>query len=158
MQHYELLFISPIQLNEKEQKEVWEKIVGLATSLGMKITESEEVGKKKLAYPIKKATHGYYFLAEFDAEQVQMKKFDRELRLMSDILRYLIVKGKIRTLEEVKRRKAIQDKIRKRKIQEEGVKVGVDQIKREGRKVEHKEKIKLEDLDKKLDEILKEDV
>ena len=114
MQHYEMLFISPVQANEKKQNEILEKITGLATSLEMKITENKDIGRKKLAYPVKKVVQGYYFLIEFDAEQPQIKKFDRELKLMPDIVRHLIVKKKVKTPEEIRKQKATQERIREK--------------------------------------------
>ena len=157
MQHYEMLFISPVQANEKKQNEILEKIIGLATSLEMKITENKDIGRKKLAYPVKKVVQGYYFLIEFDAEQPQIKKFDRELKLMPDIVRYLIIKKKVKTPEEIRKQKATQERIRERKIKEEQAELAKEKTEKEEKKGPV-EKIKLEDLDKKLDEILKEEV
>lgn len=148
MQHYELFFISPVQSSEKEHQQTLDKVVKLATSLEMKITESKLAGQRRLAYPIRKATQASYFLIELDAEQAQIKKIDKELRLMPDILRHLIARRDFRPVKEVRRERVIPEK----------AEVAEETIKKEEKKVDQTKKISLEDLDKKLDEILKEEV
>jgi len=165
MQHYELFFIVSIKLAGEEQKALLDKISGLSSSLGMKATVSKEAGRRKLSYPIKKETQGNYFLMEFDGEQAALKKFDRELRLMSGVLRFVILKKHVKTPEEIDREQKIREKIEGKKREAERVElakakeeVSATKGETKEKKPEDSKKISLEDLDKKLDDILKEEV
>jgi small subunit ribosomal protein S6 len=164
MQHYELCFIGSIRLTEEEQKKLVEKISTLAGPLGMAITSTKDMGKRKLAYPIKKETQGYYFLVELDSEQAQIKKLDHELRLLNDIIRFVILKKRVKTAEEIDHEMKIREKIEGRKREAERIELAKEQEKKqeetkqeEAKKTDDSKKISLEDLDKKLDDILKEE-
>ena len=71
---------------------------------------SEKLGKKQLAYPIKKQTEAEYFLFNFEAPGESVRTISESLRLEQEaVLRYLITKIKerkskkgIRRTEEAK--------------------------------------------------------
>jgi small subunit ribosomal protein S6 len=154
MQHYELFFVGSIKLSEGEQEVLLEKISKQAMSLGITVTLTKEVGKRRLAYPIKKESQGYYFLLEFDGEQSQIKK----------VLRFLILRKRVKTAEEIVQETRLREKIEGKKREAERAELVNEQerIKEETKKEEVKKpesvkKISLEDLDKKLDDILKEE-
>lgn len=157
MQRYELVFISPIQLTDHEREETMRKVVDAASSLGMRIIEHKEAGRRKLAYPVKKATQGHYFLVDLEAEPMAVERFDKELRLRSDILRYFMVKRSRWVQKELPRRR-LRPEQEEAAIPYEGAGRRVEPERQEEKRPERVDKIKLEDLDKKLDEILKEDV
>jgi small subunit ribosomal protein S6 len=163
MQHYELFFIGSMALSSEEQKSLLEKVASHITSLGVATTLTKEVGKRRLAYPIKKETQGNYFLIEFDGEQSLIAKLDRELKLMPAILRHILLKKHVKTAEEIDREEKIRAKIEGKKRDEEQAELAkekekIEEIKSEEKKPESSKKISLEDLDKKLDDILKEDI
>jgi len=145
---YELLYILSSQYTEDEVPPLAEKVNKMLEKYGAKITKGENLGKKKLAYPIKKFYQGYYMLNEFELEGKNVDSLSTQLKLSDEILRHIIVKNppkmEIRPLLAKK-------KIEAPKIQENTVET--DKIKKE----DETEKIKLEDLDKKLDEILDTD-
>lgn len=164
MQHYELYFIMTIRLSEEEQRDLLGKIDKLNSSLGFKTTISKEAGKRRLAFPIKKETQGNYYLIEFDGEQDQIKKLEKELRLMSGILRFVVLKKRVKTAEEIDQEQKIKEKIEGRKREAERAELALEQekiqeeVKQEvEKKPDTSKKISLEDLDKKLDDILKEE-
>ena len=51
----------------------------------------ERKGTRKLAYKIKKKTHGYYAIFNFDAEGKVILELERKLNLNEKILRFLTV-------------------------------------------------------------------
>lgn len=170
-QHYELLMIFPVNLEEKQRQETAKKIFDSITQAGGKVNEPEIWGNQKLAYEIKHQTNGFYVLVEFDFEAEEIKKIDAGMRLMPELLRYLITKKKVKTEADIAKEKMIQNKIAAKKNeavkQEEIEKQAVidkeeDVIKKkeEAKKVAKSNigKISLDDLDEKLDEILKEEV
>jgi small subunit ribosomal protein S6 len=169
MQHYELLCIVSVSLADDEQKKLIEKVAQLISTEGMSITLNKEMGKRKLAYPIKKEITGLYHVLEFDGEQAGIKKLDREMRLMSGILRFVILKKRVKTQEELDKERRVREKVegRKREAEQEEIAKEKEMV-REAEAKEHQEhieekrpestkKISLEDLDKKLDDILKEE-
>lgn len=157
MQHYELLSVLSIKLNEEEQKKAVEKVIDLIKKEGGQVTKNEDWGRRKLAYQIKHERHGFYLLLEFDLMPNKLSVISKFLKLTPEILRYMMVQAKIRTEEEI----AKERRIKERRIAEEEKKLK-EKIAAEEKPVEKKpakeKKISLEDLDKKLDEILKEDV
>lgn len=145
---YELLYIISSQYAEDELSPITEKVKKMLEKYGAKIAKGENLGKKKLAYPIKKFFQGYYMLNEFELEGKNVDILNTQLKLSDEILRHIIVKNppkmEIRPLLTKK-------KVETPKAPENTVET--DKIKKE----DETEKIKLEDLDKKLDEILDTD-
>lgn len=91
MQKYELLYIVPAQYTDDEVTTIQGKIAELIEKIGGKIVRNENLGKIKLAYPIKKARHGSYVLVYFDADTQELTELDRLLRLSNEIIRYTVV-------------------------------------------------------------------
>jgi len=152
MEHYELLYIIPAKYSEKELQPIIDRVTHLIKKNGGEFTKDDNLGKMKLAYPIKHVHQGYYILNEFNLRPINLKKIDDSLKLDSDILRHLIVKKKIKTQKEIEEEKLAE----KRLLQEKEKEIKKEEIKEEA-PVKGK-KISLEELDKKLDEILKNDV
>jgi small subunit ribosomal protein S6 len=156
IEHYELLYILSASFTAEEIKPIIAKIETLIKDNGGQIGKTGDLGKLKFAYPIKHQSHGYYQLAEFDLPAANLKKLNSLLTLIPEILRFLVVKQKIKTDQEIAQEKAFQEKLAKKKGEE------IEKIKakkEEGEKAPKPkaERINLEDLDKKLDEILDTD-
>lgn len=145
--HYELLYLISNKFSEDEVKPIVEKVNSLILSNHGKITLTEDLGKKRLAYPIKGFRYGYYNLAEFDMAGENLINLDRALRLANEILRQQIVAKTVRTAEQIAADKTIAEKIAARNIKEE--KMAQEKIKETA-----KEKVDLKDLDERLDKIL----
>jgi small subunit ribosomal protein S6 len=148
--HYELLYLISNKFSENEIKPIIEKINSLISTNQGKITKSEDLGKKRLAYAIKGFRFGYYGLVEFDMPGVNLINVDRALRLMSEILRHQIVIKEVKTIEQIEEDKKIAAKIAARNVAEE--KTAKEKVKETD-----KDKVDLKDLDEKLDKILETD-
>jgi len=57
--------------------------------LGAEITKTENWGKRRLAYEIKKQREGTYAVLEVSAEPAMVKEFERQLRLNENVLRFM---------------------------------------------------------------------
>ena len=147
MPHYELLYLISNKFSEDEVKPIVEKVNSLILNNQGKITLTKDLGKKRLAYPIKGFHYGYYNLAEFDMPGENLIKVDRALRLANEILRQQIITKAVKTAKQIAQYKAIAEKIAARNIKEE--KEVKEKIKETG-----KDKVDLKDLDEKLDKIL----
>lgn len=160
--HYELLYLISNKFSEIEVKPIMEKVNSLITQNQGKITESQELGKKRLAYAIAGFRFGYYNLVEFDMPGVNLAKVDHSLRMMTEILRQQIVIKLVRTPEQVKRDKEIAEKIAAKnkqaeKAAKEKLSAAATTPSVEAKKAADKDKVDLKDLDEKLDKILETD-
>ncbi len=50
------------------------------------------MGKKKLAYPIKKYAEATYLLFNFEAEPESIKELERVYRITDEILKHIVVR------------------------------------------------------------------
>ncbi|EKD78221.1 MAG: hypothetical protein ACD_41C00389G0013, partial [uncultured bacterium] len=55
-----------------------------------------------LAYKIGQESYGYYHLVQFDTTASAVRELDTKLRLDNELLRYILVKAKPMTAEELK--------------------------------------------------------
>jgi small subunit ribosomal protein S6 len=156
LEHYELLYIVSMSYTADELTPIVEKVAAQIKENEGAITKDDNLGKLKFAYPLKHQSHGYYLLYEFNLPKANLIKLNRSLGLTSEVLRFIIVKKKVKTETEIKKEKALQDKLAKKKEKEiEKIKADKVEAKEKPKKEKTtKEKISLEDLDKKLDEIL----
>ena len=88
---YELLYIVPTQYTDAEVETIKGTVAGFIETAAGKISRHEILGKLKLAYPIKRVRHGSYVLAQFDAEPAAVKNIDRQLRLTNEVLRHQMI-------------------------------------------------------------------
>ena len=87
--NYEVLYVINPTLGEEETAALVAKFKGLAESRGT-VTEVDEWGKRKLAYPINDIEEGYYVLMTFTATPDLPHEMDRQMRINSSIMRSLI--------------------------------------------------------------------
>ena len=92
MNKYEMMFIVKATLEEEATKAVAESLESIITSMKGEISESKDLGQKKLAYPIKKEITGHYYLVNFTADNETRDELDRKARLDQKVLRHMIIK------------------------------------------------------------------
>lgn len=155
LKHYEFTFIIPGNLPENEHPETLSKIKNLLeANRAQNIIVTLEIGRRKFAYPINKLRHGFYFVWEFNIAANDLLKTEQELKIHKDILRYLIIKKKIKTAEEITR----EEKIKAGRVKEQLAKEKEAAEAEEKKEKPIKSKVSLDDLDKKLDELLNEEI
>ena len=89
MNKYELALVVSAKLEDEARDAVVEKAKSYITRYNGVITEVEEWGKKKLAYEIQKMHEGFYYFIQFEADAAEI---ERHVRIMDNVLRYLVVK------------------------------------------------------------------
>ena len=92
IRHYELLYVLKPTLTEEEVKARFEQINSILETNGCEVKFVNEMGVRKLAYPIDKHERGTYFVLYFVGAPSVMDEILRNLRYMEDILRFLNVK------------------------------------------------------------------
>lgn len=166
-QHYELLYIVKSKVADADLDKVHRKVAEVVERSGGAITRQETWGKRRLAYPINRDRFGYYQLLEFDLESQKFPEVDRDLRLTPNLLRHLATvsafateaerEAEMRRLEEIEARQRAHEETVKRERETKAEKA-VPPSEAETKRTKEKEekKITLEQLDEKLEEILKE--
>ena len=92
MTKYEIMFIVKSTMDEEKIKKTSDDIQKLINKKPSKVIEFKEMGRKKLAYPIKKEVSGYYYVMTVEADHDTIKEFDRKVSINENVLRHLIIK------------------------------------------------------------------
>ena len=91
MRTYQLSLVLSGKASEAEQKKILEKIERNFDSAGGKITKNEKIGKKTLAYPIKKEKVGVYYFLDVEIPEEEVQALNRAIEVDDNILRHLLV-------------------------------------------------------------------
>jgi small subunit ribosomal protein S6 len=134
MKLYELTYLISPELSEEELKNVREKINSLIQKGAGVLNEIKLPTKEKLAYPIKKQGEAFLIDLSFYLEPEKLGSLEKELKSEKKILRYLILAKPKSKIAKVRK---MQTKV-------------ISKIPVKEKKVELKE------IEKKLEEILKE--
>ena len=92
MNKYELALVVSAKLEDEERAAVVEKVKALITRFGGNVTDIDEWGKKRLAYEIQHQREGFYYFIQFEADAACPAEVERHVRIMDNVLRYLIVR------------------------------------------------------------------
>ena len=92
MNKYELALVVNAKIEDEERAAVVEKAKALIARFNGNVTEVEEWGKKRLAYEVQKMREGFYYFIQFEAEATCPAEVERRVRIMDNVLRYLVVK------------------------------------------------------------------
>lgn len=158
MKHYELMYIIPLKVGQDDNNDIQEKVHSMLISEGANITMEENLGKRKLAYTINHIRHGTYVVTEFDLESNKLPKVQSWLSLSGDILRSQLISKAVKSPEQLAREQALQEKLMKKQIKfNESQKTEAAKTE-EGVGAHSMAPAELADLDKKLEEILEQEV
>lgn len=141
---YELAFILNPLLEKSDADAAAEKVRNFINTSDGQVKNLVVQEKKKLAYPLRKQLFGYYSIIEFELEPEKTEELQKQLNLDKDVLRSLII-----NLNELRTQKA--SKPRRTPAAAPSSAPGETLP-----KTEKTEKVKIEELDKKLEELLKE--
>ena len=92
MEKYEVMFIVKNTIEDDSVKAVADSLQGIITKGKGKIIEFKEMGKRKLAYPIKKQNEGYYVLINFSSNPDFIDELERVYNITDEIIKHIIVK------------------------------------------------------------------
>ena len=91
MNKYESVIIIDPNCTEEAVKALEEKVTGLINENG-KVESVENMGKKKLAYEIKKNKEATYLLFNFEANPSSIAELERNYRITDEILKFIVVR------------------------------------------------------------------
>ena len=91
MNKYESVVIINPNLEAESIKALIEKFSNLINSNGT-VNSVEELGKRKLAYEIKKLNEGYYVIVKFEAKPELITELERVYRITDEVMKFIVVK------------------------------------------------------------------
>ncbi|MBD8501027.1 MULTISPECIES: 30S ribosomal protein S6 [Paenibacillus] len=89
MRKYELMYIIRPDIEQDAVQAAVDKFQGVISN-GGEITKHDVMGKRRLAYEIKKFRDGHYVLVNFTAEPAVVAELDRQLKISDDVIRHLV--------------------------------------------------------------------
>ena len=93
MRHYEIVFLVHPDLSDQTQS-LLSKFSSIVSDLGGLIHRSENIGKRKLAYPIEDQFKASYALMNVECSQEAIAEIKSSFRFNDSIIRDLIVVSK----------------------------------------------------------------
>ena len=89
---YELTVVFDGQLEQNEVDEKVEQIEKLIKECNGEVVQKDLLGKRRLAYEIKKKQYGYYVYFLIESDGSNNKAIEKYLRLNEHVIRYLTVR------------------------------------------------------------------
>ena len=83
-----------------------EKVTKIITDNGGKITATDNWGKRKLMYPIKKQEHALYVFYTVEMPGEGVKKVESTLNITDEVIRYLLTKPDLKAIAKAEAAKA----------------------------------------------------
>lgn len=96
---YEIMFIVRPDVEDAEIDRIVETFSGYVTNGGGTVKSTEKMGRRRLAYTVRKFNDGFYVLLIVDAPANLIAEIERRLRVSEQVIKFITV----RTDEEEKR-------------------------------------------------------
>src|SRR3989344_619528 len=149
MKSYELTYIVSSEIGSDQADAIKKDIETFVQGCGGLVLASEKTTPPILAYPIKKKTSGFFTTLELQMAEDTVKELSQKVKKEHNVLRHsLTVKKPVKQMKQRRMRKPILADAKSGHIVFAG----------NQKTAIHKQpgKVELEDIDKKLDEILSE--
>ena len=105
MSQYEIAVLYHPDL-EVDLTKAEEKVTKLFTSNGGKVVATDNWGKRKLAYTIKKQEHAVYVFYTVELPGEALQKIESMLNITDEVVRYLITKPDLKAIAKAEAAKA----------------------------------------------------
>jgi len=92
MNCYETLFVVKPTLTEEEIAATITKVKDVLAKEGAELLGTNDMGMRKLAYPVQKNDRGYYTVLFYKAEGTVINELERNLKISEDVIKFLTVK------------------------------------------------------------------
>jgi small subunit ribosomal protein S6 len=94
MNFYENILILSPNLDDKELESAVERVKNIVIKSGGEILKSENWGRRKLAYNLKKQDKGVYYLLVFKSPPEVVSEIERLYKVFDSLLKFLVIKLK----------------------------------------------------------------
>lgn len=89
---YETMVILKPSLAKEDTDRLIDKYGEVVKTQGGTVTKIDRLGKRKIAYDMKKQPEGFYCTLQFDAPSQVVAELERQLRISDDILKFMTLK------------------------------------------------------------------
>jgi small subunit ribosomal protein S6 len=89
---FEMVMVINPEADGEKLESILDNIKKLINGLGGEVSEVEQWGRRKLAYPVKGLMEGNYVLTRFKMEPSRNKELEAKLKISEDVARHLLVK------------------------------------------------------------------
>ncbi len=177
MQSYELLVVFPGTLAETEVGTLADAVKKQVEDIGAIDVSMSDLGKSRLAYPMRHIRYGYFRMYRFAAEPTKVPVMQSKILLINQVLRAFVQKfdptkqaqplNRIMSdaaiaaeAEEIKKAPVVEETAAPEVVEFQTVSKApaLKPVKEEEKTASTTEAINLEDIDKKLDELLESDL
>lgn len=110
---YEVMYIVRPDLPEEETERVLSTVESNATTAGITVKNVERMGKRRLAYKVRKFQDGLYVLLTVEGPGSALAELERRLRVTEPVIKYISVR-----IDEEQKRLAKVKKIRDSKVRQ----------------------------------------
>ena len=110
---YEVMYIVRPDLAEEETERVISTVESGATAAGLTVKNVERMGKRRLAYKVRKFQDGLYVLLTVEGSGGAVAELERRLRVAEPVIKYITVR-----VDEEQKRLAKIKKIRDSKVRQ----------------------------------------
>jgi small subunit ribosomal protein S6 len=109
MNQYEITILYDPDL-EIDLEKATSRVEKIYTDNGAKLVNSDNWGKRKLAYPIKKHETAVYVIYTLDIPAQNVRKIETTLNITDEVIRFLIVKPDLKAIAKANAAKAEKEK------------------------------------------------
>ena len=90
MNKYETIIIINPSVEEERVNDLTKTYTDMINKDG-KLEKADNLGKKKLAYEVKKNKEGYYVVFYFEAKPTVIAELERNFRITDDVIKFMTV-------------------------------------------------------------------
>jgi small subunit ribosomal protein S6 len=91
MNKYESIIIINPSVDEEKINSLTAKFTDMINKDG-KVEKVDNLGKRKLAYPVKKNAEGYYGIFYFEANPAIIAELERVYRITDEVIKFMTIK------------------------------------------------------------------
>lgn len=92
MNSYEALYIVKPDMEDEARTSLIARFAEIITTNGGEIENTDEWGKKRLAYPINYINEGYYVLVNFKAPATLPIELERNFKINENVMRFMVIR------------------------------------------------------------------
>jgi len=109
MRGYEVMFIVRPDVADEDVDKLIAQMEGVVAGAGGKVEKVEKMGRRRLAYRVRRQREGFYVLFKLQGAGETVKEFERRLKVTDAVIKYLTVRTD-EDLERAEKFKALRAK------------------------------------------------
>ncbi len=109
---YEVMFIVRPDLSEEDIDKLISNLESNVTTAGGTVKSTEKMGKRRLAYIVRKFQDGFYVLLTLEGSGELVKEIERRLRVTEQVIKFISVRTDVEDKRLAKVKKLRDSKVR----------------------------------------------